>query len=123
MDNYKLLDFDKEKLVVSCSYEDPLSKETILKISSELRFLEYKGIVKFDTLSSIGDNSDRFCECYFDGKRLLGETFVILGTNSSHVKKKIREKTSDFFRENSSLLDNTVLTAAQKLIISKGLSI
>ena len=91
------------------------------RISFEL----YKHGVKnkkilFDNLLHTGDNENRFSELLFDGKEFVEDSFKQLNIAK---KNPIRLATVSFLRTNRISLNESVLTAMEKMKINKGISI
>lgn len=105
--------------IVSASYETPFS--CLNEISNELSMYnpsKYK--ILFDLLLNMGNSSDRFIEAFFDGKELSKTSFKTISLNK---RSELRKITTNYFKENLYMLDNSVLSSIQKKMLGKGLVI
>jgi len=92
--------------------------EYIDDLNSELAKLKLKGRFLIDLLLVNGVGHNRFAECFFSGERL--------DTNSIktviNVPKEIRLKIGEYFFQNHSLVDNSILTRAVKFKMKRKLA-
>jgi len=100
-------------VIFSTSYVSPVEK--IMDIEHELKS-HCKGMVLFDLLLSNGISSNRFMEAYFDGKHFNLSSFKTL----KQVDICIKEKTIEYYRANTLLLENSILPNAYQYLIING---
>lgn len=107
---------DYDVIVFAESFESPL--ESLDEVAEELRRNECNGRkrVLFDSLLSIGNNEERFAEAYFEDDFLFG-TFKYVKIMKTDI---LRKDCAAFFQNNSSILENSVLTKVQQELIRKG---
>ncbi|MCS1382748.1 type II toxin-antitoxin system RnlB family antitoxin [Lysinibacillus sphaericus] len=108
-------------LIMATSHEDPLQDiNNIELIEHDLQEKKIIGKVLFDMFAQIGDNSERFIELKFDGNKFEYATFNFV---SVPKKSGYRNYFKEYFTQEISLLDNTVLNSIQKDLIHHGISI
>lgn len=107
---------DYDVIVFAESFESPL--ESLDEVAEELRRNEFSGRKKvlFDSLLSIGNNEERFAEAYFEDDFLF-DTFKYVKILKTDI---LRKDCAAFFQNNSSILENSVLTKVQRELIRKG---
>lgn len=110
-----LHDSKYDVVVLAESFESPL--ESLEEVAEALRSYQYVGKrILFDSLLSIGNNEERFVEAYFE-EDFLYDSFKyvkILKTDN------LRKDSALFFRNHSSILENSVLTKIQRELLIKG---
>ncbi len=89
--------------------------EELNQLEHELSNKKFEGNVIFDLLLSNGNNSNRFMEALFDGKKLKRSSFNII-----NVDKKIKRKSVNFYKLHLHLIENSILSSSQKFLIKKG---
>lgn len=121
MKAYKVVNINKDDykyLVLSTSFETPLTY--LEEIDEELAHCDGKYKVIFDLLLSIGNTSERFIEAMFDGESLIKTSFDYIEISK---QSELRKLTTQILKENSDLLENSVLNSFQKKMLSKGITI
>ncbi len=113
-----LLNEKYQCLVLATSYEDPLEDLDVIELN--LKEKGYSGEILFDMLGYVGDNSERFLSCTFNGETLNLDTFQVVKIPKSSAFRKV---TNDYFLACSDLLDSTILTNMQKKLITNGITI
>ena len=116
----KKIEYNEYKVIIfSTSYETPL--QDINEISKELcSNIQPKAKVIFDLLLNMGNNSERFAEAFFDGFEFAKTSFKYIDVDK---KSEIRKLSSTYFKSNSDLLDNSILSSVQKKMLVKGMTI
>ncbi|MFC0876039.1 type II toxin-antitoxin system RnlB family antitoxin [Saccharicrinis sp. FJH2] len=110
------LDSFKSQLVFSTSY---LSLENYLyDLATILHKRKYKGNVIIDLLLSNGKAKNRYIQIYFDGANFKIDLAKILRPN-----KELKEKSLNFYANNSEFLYNSVLNKSQVYLIKKKIQI
>jgi hypothetical protein len=74
-----------------------------------------KGKILFDLLLSHGNNPDRFYEASFDGEKINEDSL----RSAKSVSKTIKKLSMGFYREQNQLLENSILSSAQKFLIKR----
>lgn len=106
-------------IIFSTSYETPL--QDIDEISKELcNYVQPSTKVVFDFLLNMGNNSERYAEVVFNGCKFVESSFKYLNIDK---KSDIRKFSSDYFKSNSDLMTNSILTSIQKQLLIKGATI
>ena len=104
-------------LVLSVSYVSPFDE--IEELEKDLREMNFKGVVLFDLILCNGVGSDRFIKAYFDGNSFDSNTFEIV----SDIKDDIKMISSNFYKDNSDLIDKGVLSKQHSFLLKKGVVI
>ena len=119
MKPYRVISTETEYklLVLSVSYISPFDE--IEKLENDLREMNFKGIVLFDLILCNGIGSDRFIKAYFDGNSFDSNTFEIV----SNIKDDIKLISSNFYKDNSDLIDKGVLSKQQSFLLKNGVVI
>lgn len=86
-------------------------------IEDKLVASKYNGKVIFDLVMSNGLN-DRFYEAYFNGRKFDGKSFSAV----KNIDDTIESISKNFYLNNISFLENSVLTKPQKFLFKKSLS-
>ena len=97
-------------------------------VYAELALLFKEGIIEefeegwyiFDLFIRNSNSSNRFVEGYFDGKSFDRNSWKEVKVEKKSIYRKL---TCDFFRENDSKLEYSILNSVQKKMIRKGLTI
>ncbi|WP_379142558.1 type II toxin-antitoxin system RnlB family antitoxin [Paenibacillus sp. sgz500992] len=123
MKGYELLQLscdDFEYLVLSTSFETPLTylMDITTELNSKSNMSNFK--VVFDLLLSMGNNSERFIEAFYDGEQKNIDLFNVLKIDK---KNDLRKISCEYLKQNSIFLDNSVLNSQQKKMISMGIPI
>lgn len=84
-------------------------------IERDLKRIGIKGKILFDLLLSHGNTSDRFFEAVFNGQVINEETLKRLESISGNIRKL----SLDFYNSQQDLVENSVLTRAQKFLVKK----
>lgn len=110
-------EFGKYKgIVYSNSYESPIyylkEIENVFKKEQI-----HNGVVLFDTLLSKGNVSNRFIEGVLENGHFNNKYFKTITVDK---ESEIRKIASDFYRTSDINLNNSLLTLAQKNIITAG---
>lgn len=100
-------------VIFSTSYVSPI--ERLREIEKELNSL-FEGKVLFDLLLSNGVSSNRYVEAFFNGHNFEYTSFKSL----SNVKIELKKESTNFYRNHSELLKNSVLPNAYQYLIKKG---
>ncbi len=77
---------------------------------------DYRGRVLFDQLLSHGVKEGRFVSMYFDGNKFDTGSFKI----ETKLPTSVRQSCSQFYSRSPELLNEGILTQAQKFLIAKG---
>ncbi|MDR1665026.1 MAG: type II toxin-antitoxin system RnlB family antitoxin [Clostridiales bacterium] len=118
MDSYKILNLEEyEFAIIATSYLRPLDDKE--KIEEELRSRHFRGPVLFDLLLCNGLSLNRYALMEFDGEKFVSSSLKIL-TNISDVSKRM---IFDYFKQNESCIDTSVLPKAQRYLMRKGIVI
>ena len=104
-------------LVLSVSYISPFDE--IEELENDLREMNFKGIVLFDLILCNGVSPNRFIKSYFDGNSFYSNTFEIV----SNIKDNIKLISSNFYKNNSDLIDKGVLSKPHSFLLKKGVAI
>lgn len=122
MCQFKIVPLEKElydAIIFSESYESPLAY--LDEVTEEIKKQHMTNVkILFDVLLSMGNTSERFIEAFFDGEAFDLESFQVV-----EVKKDdtLRQFCTNFFFENSELLEYSILTPIQKELLKKGITI
>ncbi len=111
----KISDREFEYIIFSVDYsriEDYLSE-----LSQELSGKMRSGAVVFDLLLSNGLSSDRYVSAYFDGRIFHRNTIKPVDS----VDDKIKKLSSNFYLRKPEILENGILTRAQKFLLKRQL--
>jgi hypothetical protein len=100
-------------IVFSTSYINPMDQKEC--IERDLRENGIKGKMLFDLLLSHGNTPDRFFEAFFNGQEINEETLKRLAS----ISENIRRLSLDFYKSQRDLVENSVLTRAQKFLVRK----
>lgn len=96
-------------LVFSTSYTNSILD--VESVSNDLRESKCApGALLFDLLLVNGNAFNRFVEAYYDGEKIDPKTYNIVEI----VDKSITDKSQKFYKNNSRLLDNSILTYSEK---------
>ncbi|OMF59533.1 hypothetical protein BK141_25070 [Paenibacillus sp. FSL R5-0765] len=123
MKGYELLQLgcdDYEYLVLSTSFETPLTHlmDITTELNSKSNMNNFK--VVFDLLLNMGNNSERFIEACYDGEQKSIYLFNVLKIDK---KNNLRKISCEYLKQNNVFLDNSVLNSQQKKMISMGIPI
>lgn len=119
--DYQLLEIKQSQyqfLIVSMSSQNPF--EYIKDVESNLQDISADGVILFDMLTYLGNNSNRFMEAKFNGRHFVSESFKVVEISKSC---EIRSVTRNTLVENEFCLIGTVLSEIQKDMLIGGLSI
>lgn len=113
-----LNNFKFQCIVIANSYKNPL--EDLEDIETSLKNKKYKGHIIFDLLACLGDSSNRFITCYFDGNN-----FDLVTFEETKIEKsdKIRSISRDNLTSQKEILDLTILTSVQKNLLNNGVAL
>lgn len=100
-------------LVLSVSYISPFDE--IEELENDLREMNFKGIVLFDLILCNGVSPNRFIKSYFDGNSFYSNTFEIV----NNIKDDVKLISSNFYKNNSDLIDKGVLSKPYSLLLKK----
>lgn len=100
-------------VIFSTSYVSPI--ERLREIEKELNSL-FKGKVLFDLLLSNGVSSNRYVEAVFNGQNFEYTSFKSL----INVEMQLKRESTNFYRNHSEFLENSVLPNAYQYLIKKG---
>lgn len=118
MSNFNILELSGEKydlLVVMKAYEAPFA--FLDQLAKELADRRFIGTVLIDELLHSGNNSERFIRAYFDGEKFDRSAFMF---ENIERRDKIRKISCEMLRNESDIIDYSILNSAQKCLISKG---
>ena len=122
MPEYKILKINDENykaIVFAQSYETPLLY--LNEISSELKKQGiYNCNIIFDMLLNSGNTSQRYIEACFNDGTFLKNTIKHINIDK---KNNLRKISSEFFKSNSTILQNSILNSLQIKMINKGIAI
>ncbi|MDR0272477.1 MAG: type II toxin-antitoxin system RnlB family antitoxin [Clostridiales bacterium] len=118
MGSYKILPLESGGyVIVATSYLRPF--DDIDHIEYDLKGYDYHGGVLFDLLLCNGLSTNRYMKMDFDGEKFDYDSLVLLKNISGSTKEAI----GDFFKENDSYLDDSILPNAQRYLIRCGKAI
>lgn len=119
MKSYRVISTETEYklLVLSVSYVSPFDE--IEELENDLREMNFKGVVLFDLILCNGVSPNRFIKAYFDGSSFDSNTFGII----SNIKDNIKLISSNFYKNNSDLIDKGVLSKQHSFLLKKGVVI
>lgn len=106
---------DYSFISLSIDYSRP--DEYLYAVADELKELSYKGKVIFDLVISNGLSGERFYEAYFNGCEFDSLSFH----RRESVPSSILDISNKFYIRNIHVLDNSVLTKAQKFLFKRAL--
>jgi len=123
MKKYEVLELcydNYQCLVLSTSYETPLTQidDINMELSQKYHLKNFK--VVFDLLLNMGNNSERFLEAIYDDEERKVTSFNFIEPAKNSL---LRRKTSEYFRSNVEILENSVLNSQQKKLIEMGIPI
>lgn len=101
-------------IIYSTSYLNPLGE--LAKVASALQaHIKEPSQVLFDLLLSNGEESNRFVLGYFDGKKIAYNSLKCISIDDFEELRQINQ----FYKSKFSYLNNSVLTAKQRLKFAK----
>lgn len=112
MKSFEIIIKNSKCVILSTSYVNPLSDLNI--IEKELNKKQFNGEVCFDLLLSNGKD-DRFIKANYNSGFDLSSFFPL-----KDISPSILELCKFFYEENLNLVDNSILTKAQKFLLRKG---
>lgn len=123
MKKYEVLELcynNYQYLVLSTSYETPLTQidDINIELSQKYHLKQFK--VVFDLLLNMGNNSERFLEAIYDEKERKVVSFNFIEPDKNSI---LRKTTSEYFKSNVNILENSVLNSQQKKLIGMGIPI
>ena len=104
-------------LVLSVSYISPFDE--IEELENDLREMNFRGVVLFDLILCNGVSPNRFIKSYFDGNSFSSSIFEIV----NNIKDDVKLISSNFYKNNSDLIDKGVLSKPYSLLLKKGIVI
>jgi hypothetical protein len=107
----------KQAIVYSTNYLR--MEEYMNEVALFLKEKSFRGKVIFDLLLSNGNSFNRFIEVFFNGDNFDSKTIKVI----NNIDDNIINKSLDFYNSHLSLLENSVLSKAQKFLIKKKFSI
>lgn len=113
---YHIEKLDKEGypyIIFSKSYVSPI--EVLESLEHELKEIRVKGKIIFDLLLSNGDSPDRYFEADFDGSQIDKKSFRQVNS----ISNKVKQISNKYYYDRLNLLENSVLSKAQKFLIKK----
>jgi len=84
-------------------------------IEQDLKKIGIRGKILFDLLLSHGNTPDRFFEVVFNGQEIDEESLRRLASISENIKSLSLK----FYNSQQDLVENSVLTKAQKFLVMK----
>lgn len=122
MKNYEIIKIKHSEykcIIFSQSYQTPFSY--LDKICVELKnYNIFNCKVVFDMLLNMGNTSERFAEATFDGECFIDSTFQYIKIDK---KNELRKISIEFLKNNSGILECSILNSVQKKMINKGITI
>lgn len=118
MQDYNLININDEKfkgMIMSTSFDDPLDKLT--EFVEELKEKRISGYIVIDMLLILGNSFNRYFEIYFDGQNFNPGTLKIVSVKKHN---NIRKMSSEYYKNNESYLNNSVLSNTVKRLITSG---
>lgn len=104
-------------IVLSTSYINPFDEKD--EIENNLKKENYKGKILFDLLLKNGIGYNRYIEIVFDGEKFDINTLKPL----ENVDQDLKLFSTNFYKNHSHLLENTIVPQAQRFLIRKGIMI
>ena len=115
IDNHKTY----KVIVFANTYETPFSQMDA--ICEELKKHNTSSCsILFDMLLCRGNTSERFTEVFFDGDRIVKESIKYVKIDKD---SEIRKISANFMRNNSNVVNDSILTSLQQTMIKKGIAI
>lgn len=118
MINFDVYKIDNDKfafVIVMKTYEAP--SYYLDEINQYFQSLKFKGSILIDQLLHSGNNNERFIGAFFDGAMIDKKSlsFEVVDRRDS-----IRKYICEYLRNDSGLLELTLLNGTQRKLISKG---
>ncbi len=110
---------ETQYIVFSTSFMSPL--DSLRKIEEELSTqINGEKEIIFDLLLSNGNNSNRYGKAVYDGQKFKFRSFEIVNTPKG---SDLRKFSTQYYKEHIEFINNSILSSAQKYLITNGICI